>query len=101
MTPAQQAQAFLMMWYTGAVLGVVYDLLGILRRGRLCAAADLLFGACCAAGICIAALHLECEAFRIYVFAAAASGIALEQVLIGTFIRRVIGIVRRKVKKRT
>ena len=63
MTPAEQARAFAAMLLAGVCMGVFYDLLGPMRRVKgLCAAADLLFGLCCAAGIVTTALGLRCDA---------------------------------------
>lgn len=97
MTPAEQARAFVVMLLAGVCMGVVYDLLGPLRRVRgLCAAADLLFGLCCAAGIVTTALGLRCDAFRLYAFAGAACGLALYGATVGAVLRRVAAILRNR-----
>ena len=99
----EQARAFLAMALCGALLGVVYDALGLLRRGKLMtAAADLLFGVLAAAAVIAAALMLCCEAYRHYTLLGACAGFALYQCSIGTFVRYLKGGLRnlsKKVKK--
>lgn len=91
MTPQEQAHVFAAMLCCGACLGMIYDLLGPLRRiTGLCAGADLLFGTVCAAGIVAVALNMQCEAFRLYVFVGVGLGLALYGLTIGAMIRRFI-----------
>jgi len=98
MTPAEQANAFAAMLLCGACMGVVYDMLGMLRRVRgLCAIADILFGCCCAAGVILTALRLQIDAFRLYVFAGVGCGMALYGVTIGAAIRKLAAAIRRKI----
>lgn len=88
MTVEEQARAFLAMALCGAMLGAVYDVLGVLRRGKLLtAAADLLFGVLAALGVIATALTLRCEAYRSYTLLGAAAGFALYQGSIGTIVR--------------
>lgn len=88
MTVEEQARAFLAMTLCGALLGVVYDALGLLRRGRLMtAAADLLFGVMAAAAVITAALMLCCDAYRYYTLLGVCAGFATYQCSIGTFVR--------------
>ena len=104
MSTAQQAQAFLIMAVCGALLGMLYDALMILRRIRHAGAAatalaDLSFGAACAAGIILTALYLQIEAFRWYVFAGTGAGMAIYMLFVGTIVRKVMNFVYRFVKK--
>ena len=100
MTPQEQARVFAAMLCCGACLGVVYDLLGPLRRiTGLCAGTDLLFGAVCAAGIAAVALIMRCEAFRFYVFAGTGLGLILYGLTIGAMIRRLGGVLSRYAQK--
>ena len=101
MTPQEQGHVFAAMALCGVCLGVVYDLLGPLRRAAwLCAPSDLLFGVICAAGIAAAALHLRCEPFRLYVFAGVACGMILYGATMGSLLRH-IGRSMRKRKRET
>ena len=96
MTPAEQARAFAAMMACGACMGVAYDALGVFRRARgLCALTDMLFGICCALGIIWTALQIEIEAFRLYVFAGAACGMALYSMTVGAILRRIVALMRR------
>lgn len=101
MTVAQQAQAFAAMALCGALLGLAYELLAALRRGRvLTAAADVLFGGAVTAGITCTALWLRCEAFRLYTLLGVTLGFALYQGTIGTtvrFLKARIGKLSKKV----
>ncbi len=82
-------------------MGVVYDLLGLLRRiTGLCAGVDLLFGILFAAGIVAVALIMQCEAFRLYVFVGAGMGLAIYELTIGTMMRRLAGFLGRNVRKK-
>lgn len=100
MTSQQQGHVFLMMVLCGVMLGVLYDLLGVLRSIRgLCALTDLLYGFLCAAGLTGTALYLRCEPFRLYVFAAAACGMALYGLSIGNILRKIRGNVRQRFQK--
>ncbi|MGN0773412.1 MAG: spore cortex biosynthesis protein YabQ [Candidatus Ventricola sp.] len=85
---SEQARAFLAMALCGALLGAVYDALGVLRRGRLLtAAADLLFGVLAALGVIATALTLRCEAYRLYTLLGVSAGFALYQCSLGTIVR--------------
>lgn len=100
MTVDEQARAFLAMALCGALLGAVYDALGVLRRGRLLtAAADLLFGVLAAAGVIATALTLRCEAFRLYTLLGAGTGFALYQCSIGTAVRFLKGKFKKMSEK--
>lgn len=88
MTVQEQGRAFLAMMLCGVLLGAAYDMLGLLRRGRLLtAAADLAFGPLAALGVICAALYLQCEAFRLYTLLGAAVGFTIYFCTIGTFVR--------------
>lgn len=92
MRTVEQARVFLGMLLTGALLGAAYVALMLLRRGLgagrvLTGALDLLFGALCAAGISLAALHMRTEAFRWYVFAGALGGMGLYMASAGALLR--------------
>lgn len=88
MTAAQQAQALVWMAALGAAAGLCYDLLGRLRRGWLTAgAADLFFGALCAAGMTGIALRLRMNPFRLYAFAGVALGLAAYAATLGRLFR--------------
>ncbi|MDO5377986.1 MAG: spore cortex biosynthesis protein YabQ [Clostridia bacterium] len=92
MQTLEQARVFLGMMLTGALLGAVYDTLMLLRRGlnagrMLTGALDLLFGAMCAAGICLSALIMRTEAFRWYVFAGVLGGMGLYFASAGALVR--------------
>lgn len=88
MTVGEQARAFLAMALCGALLGALYDALGVFRRGRfLTALADLLFGPAAALGVIATALFLRCDAYRLYTLLGAAAGFALYQGTIGTIVR--------------
>lgn len=100
MTVTDQARAFLAMALCGALLGAVYDALGVLRRGRLlAAAADLLFGVLAAAAVIAAALALRCDAYRIYTLLGVGTGFALYQCSIGTTVRFLKGRFRKLSEK--
>lgn len=99
MTPQEQAHAFAAMLAAGVCLGGVYDLLMPLRSGVCCAAADLLFGVLCAAGIIAAALLRQCDAFRLYAFAGAACGMILYGLTLGRLVRFGIRICQKRWKK--
>lgn len=95
MTVGEQARAFLAMALCGALLGAVYDVLGVLRHGRLLtAAADLLFGLLAALGVIAAALALRCDAYRLYTLLGVCAGFGLYQCSIGTFVRFLKGKIR-------
>lgn len=101
MTPQEQARVFLTMMLCGACLGVLYDLLGMLRRTAfLCALTDVFFGLCCAVSVVAAALWLRCEAFRLYTFAGVGCGMALYGVSLGNIWRRIAHNVRQRIQKR-
>lgn len=88
MTLQEQGRAFLVMALCGALLGTAYDMLGVLRRGKLLtAAADLAFGPLAALGVIAAALYLRCEAFRLYTLLGVAVGLTIYFCSIGTFVR--------------
>lgn len=88
MTVQEQGRAFLMMALCGVLLGAAYDMLGLLRRGRLLtAAADLAFGPLAALGVIGAALYLQCEAFRLYTLLGVAAGWTIYFCTIGTIVR--------------
>lgn len=96
LTAAQQALSFGCMAALGAALGLGYDLLGLLRRGRLTTgAADLFFGALTAAGMTITALFLRIDPFRLYAFAGVALGMAAYAATIGRLLRILAAIRRR------
>lgn len=98
MTPQEQAHLFLSMMICGAGLGVMYDLLGPIRRVRgLCALTDLFFGLCCAVGMILTALALRCEPMRFYTFAAIVMGMAFYGVTIGKAWRFVCSGMKRKI----
>ena len=99
MTPREQTEIFLAMMVVGACLGVAYDLLGVLRRGMLCAAADVVFGMLCAAAMTAAGLVLQCDVFRLFTFAGVVMGMCLYGVTFGAFFRMVRRILRQRVKK--
>lgn len=100
MTVTDQARAFLAMALCGALLGAVYDALGVLRRGRLlAAAADLLFGVLAAAAVIAAALALRCDAYRLYTLLGVGTGFALYQCSIGTTVRFLKGRFRKLSEK--
>lgn len=76
----------------GMALGLGYDLLGLLRRGRVSAgAADLLFGVLCAAGMTLTALFLRMNPFRLYAFAGVALGMSAYAATIGKKLRFLAG----------
>ena len=92
MTAFEQARALGCMAALGAAMGLCYDLLGKLRRGRRSAgAADLLFGALCAAGMTLTALFLRMNPFRLYAFAGVALGMAAYAATIGRILRMIVG----------
>ncbi len=103
MTVAEQARAFLAMALCGALLGAVYDVLGVLRCGKLLtAAADLLFGVLTAGAVIAAALALRCDAYRLYTLLGVSTGFALYQYSLGTGVRFLKGKLKglsEKVKK--
>lgn len=88
MSPYDQARVFLAMMLCGAGLGAAYDLLSLLRQGRmLTVLADLLLGLLCAAGVVGAALLLRCDPFRLYMFAGVMLGFAIYMLSLGTIVR--------------
>jgi len=101
MTPAEQAWAFAAMACCGVCLGMLYDLLGPLRRMRgMCAITDILFGVFCAAGMILTALYLQCDPFRLYAFGGILCGIALYGITAGAGIRRISAMLRKRIAKR-
>ena len=104
MTPQEQLRVFLAMMICGAALGAAYDALWLLRitlfRGKAAlAAADLLFGLLCAAGVIAAALCLEVDAFRLYALSGAAAGMALYRASAGTALRLCVRSIEKTIKK--
>jgi len=100
MTPLEQAQTFGGMALCGVFLGVTYDLLGLLRRSAcLCAATDLLFGFCCAAGMILTALCLQCDAFRLYAFTGVGCGMTLYGMTLGVILRRTGRLMHKRIQK--
>ena len=100
MTPAEQARIFAEMLGCGVCLGVLYDLLGPLRRIKgMCVITDLVFGVCCALGMILTALNLQCDPFRLYAFAGAGSGMVLYGCTAGAVLRRAAAFARRKKEK--
>ena len=99
MMPKVQAEIFLAMTSIGACLGAVYDLLGVFRRGALCAASDVLFGVLCATAMTATGLVLRCDVFRLFAFAGAALGMCLYGVTIGAAVRMTGRILRKGAKK--
>lgn len=97
---AEQACAFAVMAGCGALVGAAGDLLSPLRRGVLGHAADLLLGALAAAGMTLAALFLQMDAFRLYAFAGVMAGILLYAATIGMIIRKLTRYVRSFAQKR-
>ena len=96
MTVQQQAHAFAAMAICGACTGAVHDLLGLLRKNAVAAAAaDLALGIACAGGVVAAALFLRCEAFRSYTLIGIAAGWTIYALTLGMIIR----ILRRKFMK--
>lgn len=96
MTVAQQAHAFAAMALCGLCSGAVHDLLGILRRNALtAAAADVLLGVFCAGSVIAAGLYLRCEAFRAYTLLGVAAGWTIYALTLGMIVR----ILRRKFMK--
>lgn len=100
MTAAEQAEVFAAMFLCGAALGVTYDLLGAARRGNVStAAADLFFGVLCALAITGTALALRRDAFRLYVFGGTALGFSVYMLTLGTVVRILKGIIRKRSNK--
>lgn len=100
MTAAEQARALGMMAALGAALGLGYDLLGPMRRGRVSTAmADVLFGVLCAAGMTLTALLLRMNPFRLYAFAGVALGMGAYAATMGQILRRLYRFGRECVKK--
>ena len=107
MKVALQAHVFFAMMLCGAALGMVYDMLALLRRLLHAGCAmtgflDLFFGAACAAGIIAAGLGLETEVFRWYVFAGVLLGMAVYGCTAGRIARLIIrsfAEMSKKVKK--
>ena len=88
MIAAQQARMFAAMALCGLGVGALHDLLGVLRKGAASAAvADLLLGITAAAGVIAAALHLRCEAFRLYTFMGVLVGWAIYALTLGAIVR--------------
>lgn len=104
MTVGEQARVFAAMIACGAVLGVLYDVMALLRRMMragpvLTGALDLLYGFCCGAGVVLFSLRMQAEAFRLYVLSGAALGLAVYFGTIGIFVRILDVRIRRYVKK--
>ncbi len=92
MTPQEQLRVLMAMALCGAALGAAYDGLWLVRtllRGRLVmAAADLLYGVLCAAGVTGAALLLRVDALRWYTLTGALLGMGLYRASAGALLRR-------------
>ena len=88
MTVADQARAFAAMMLCGACAGMADDLLSLLRKGAwLAAAADMLLGVVCAAGIIGAGLLLGCDPFRAYALLGICAGWTIYALSLGTIVR--------------
>ena len=88
MTVAQQGHVFAAMMLCGACIGLIHDLMMVLRSGAvLTAAADLLLGMMAAAGMIAMGLMLRCDPFRWYVFAGAAMGWGIYTATLGLIVR--------------
>ena len=88
MTVAEQARSFAAMALCGACVGAAHDGLWVLRRNVwMTMAADLALGLFLAAGVIAAALHMRCEAFRMYTFLGVMAGWAIYAMTLGTIVR--------------
>lgn len=84
----EQARVLAVMTLCGACMGAVNDMLGVLRRGCVMTACmDLLLGVVLGAMVISAALVLQCDAFRIHIFAGVALGWGIYVCSLGTFVR--------------
>ena len=100
MTPLEHAKVFAAMLCCGISLGMLYDLLGAIRRLRgMCAVADVLFGVFCALGMILTALHLQVDPFRLYAFAGTFCGIMLYGLTAGALIRRLMAMIGERMEK--
>ena len=100
MTPLEHAKVFAAMLCCGISLGVLYDLLGAIRRLRgMCAVTDMLFGVFCALGMILTALHLQIDPFRLYAFAGTFCGIMLYGLTAGVLIRRIMAMMGERMEK--
>ena len=100
MTPLEHAKVFAAMLCCGILLGVLYDLLGAIRRLRgMCAVTDVLFGVFCALGMILTALHLLVDPFRLYAFAGTFCGIMLYGLTAGALIRRIMAMMGAQMEK--
>lgn len=88
MSISQQAVVLAHMMLCGAAVGLMHDLLALVRCGQvMTAAADLLLAPVGAISVIVAALALRCEAFRLYVFLGFAAGWAIYSFSLGTIVR--------------
>ena len=100
MTPLEHAKVFAAMLCCGISLGVLYDLLGAIRRlGGMCAVTDVLFGVFCALGMILTALYLQVDPFRMYAFAGTFCGIMLYGLTAGALIRRMMAMIGARMEK--
>lgn len=100
MTPLEHAKVFTAMLCCGISLGVLYDLLGTIRRLRgMCAVTDVLFGVFCALGMILTALHLQVDPFRLYAFAGTFCGIMLYGLTAGALIRKMMAMIGVRMEK--
>lgn len=104
MTVEEQAFVFAAMIAGGAGLGMLYDVMALVRRALRAGPAitgimDAGYGLCCGAGVALLALCLRTEAFRLYVMLGAALGWGLYMGAIGMPVRILDAGIRRRVKK--
>ena len=88
------------MTVCGFCLGAAYDLLGILRRGGMTGAADVLFGAVCALAMIGTGMALQADVFRLYAFMGVLAGAVVYAATMGTIVRRLSGSVQKMMDKR-
>lgn len=88
MTVAQQGHVFAAAVLCGICIGMVHDLLGVLRRGMLMTmTADLLLGTAAAVGIVGVGLRFGCSPFRLHIFLGATLGWTIYAALMGINVR--------------
>ncbi|MBR3795041.1 MAG: hypothetical protein IKK34_03280 [Clostridia bacterium] len=104
MTVGEQAYVFAVMTAGGAALGMLYDVLALLRcalraGGLLNGVLDGVYGLGCGVSAVLLALRMQAEAFRLYVLLGILLGLALYMGMIGAPVRVLAANIRMRVKK--
>lgn len=90
---ARQAPLFAVFFCVGAVLGLIYDVLYILRKGKTVNLSDILFCICFFVLFSLFAYIFNSGEVHWYFFLAAICGFCAERVSLGFFIKKLIDFI--------